>query len=99
VLCSVEAPRTALREIHRVLRPGAPARFLEHVRSSHRGLAAGQALLNPLWRCVDGHGCNLNRDTVAEIRSAGFRIERMDTVRLPGIWGPLFPFAEIYARA
>ena len=45
VLCTVEAPDIALREMARVLRPDGQLLFLEHVRSESPTLARGQDLL------------------------------------------------------
>jgi ubiquinone/menaquinone biosynthesis C-methylase UbiE len=96
VFCSVPDEQKGLRELCRVLRPDAPARLLEHVRSPRVLGAAVQGIFNPLWRwLVDG--CNLNRDTVAMVAAAGFQIEevRMRELRtLP----PRFPWREIRAR-
>jgi hypothetical protein len=80
-----------------VLRPGAPVRFFEHVRSERALGALLQALSNPVWRWMMD-GCNLNRDTVATIRTAGFTIERVQAhdIRVPR--APHFPLREIYAR-
>jgi SAM-dependent methyltransferase len=98
VFCSVRDPLRGLRELRRVMRPGAPVRFFEHVRSERPLGALLQDIANPLWRRMMD-GCNLNRDTVAAIRAAGFAIERVQAhdLRLPRT--PHFPFREIHARA
>lgn len=97
VFCSVPAADRGLRELRRVLRPGAPVRFFEHVRSERPLGALLQHLSNPVWRWMMD-GCNLNRDTVAAIRAAGFAIERVQAhdIRMPG--APHFPLREIHAR-
>lgn len=95
VLCSVARRSAVLAEILRVLRPGAPFFFLEHVaaepgRSWHRG----QRLLYPLWRvCADG--CQLTADTRDLIRQAGFATVDMEEFVAP--LGPIGP--HIYGQA
>jgi ubiquinone/menaquinone biosynthesis C-methylase UbiE len=71
VLCSVQAPGAAAREIARVLRPGGELRYLEHVRSSSAAGAAIQDLIAPVWSFFAGN-CHPNRDTVATLGGAGF---------------------------
>ena len=97
VFCSIPAVAEALQELRRVLRPGAPVRFFEHVRSERALGALLQDVSNPLWRWMMD-GCNLNRDTVAAIRAAGFTLESVQAhdIRVPG--APNFPLREIYAR-
>ncbi len=69
VLCSVQDPQGAVREINRVLTPTGEFRFIEHVQAT--GLRRGlQSTLAPLWRQIAG-GCHLDRDTVSIVRSAG----------------------------
>jgi ubiquinone/menaquinone biosynthesis C-methylase UbiE len=97
VYCSVPDELAGLRELRRVLRPHAPVRLFEHVRSPHVLSAAVQDIFNPLWWwLVDG--CNINRDTVTVIAAAGLHIEevRMHKLRTPP---PRFPWREIRARA
>jgi SAM-dependent methyltransferase len=98
VFCSIPAAARGLREFRRVLRPGAPVRFFEHVRSERMFGALLQDVSNPLWRWMMD-GCNLNRDTVAAIGAAGFTIERVQAhdVRVPR--APNFPLREVRARS
>jgi ubiquinone/menaquinone biosynthesis C-methylase UbiE len=73
VFCSVEQPVDGLREVQRVLKPGGKFYLIEHVRSHHTWLARLQDKLNSRWyRWAEG--CNLNRDTEANVRAAGFEI-------------------------
>ncbi|SDK63497.1 Methyltransferase domain-containing protein [Nonomuraea maritima] len=74
VLCTVPSPERALREIVRLLRPGAALRFYEHVRSPNLALGLLEDLVTPAWRRLAG-GCCPNRDTRAAIERAGFTID------------------------
>ena len=99
VLCCLREPLTALMEMRRVLKPQAPARFLEHVRSPRLPVAAIQYAAGPFWTMFDGAGCTITRNSLGTIVHAGFRLERVHEVILPGIIGLLFPGIEVYARA
>jgi SAM-dependent methyltransferase len=77
VLCSVPDQRAALAEAHRVLVPGGRLLFFEHVRSQDARLARWQDRLERPWGWGAG-GCHPNRDTLAAIEAAGFRIDELD---------------------
>lgn len=83
VLCSVPDQRTALQELHRLLRPGGQLCFLEHVRGHGRHKARVQRLLDAsgVWPLFVG-GCHCGRDTLAALRSTGFEIEKVRTLDL-----------------
>jgi ubiquinone/menaquinone biosynthesis C-methylase UbiE len=74
LFCSVDCQPCGFDEIARVLKPTGRYRFLEHVRPEHATMAAVFDAVNPLWNRVS-RGCNLNRDTLAALRQAGFGIE------------------------
>jgi ubiquinone/menaquinone biosynthesis C-methylase UbiE len=75
VLCTVPDQRSALAELHRVIRPGGELRFYEHVIAHSRWESRFQRLADAtVWPHVAG-GCHLARDTAAAIERAGFQIE------------------------
>ncbi|MEL6326587.1 MAG: class I SAM-dependent methyltransferase [Cyanobacteria bacterium J06626_23] len=59
-LCSITHIEQALKEIHRVLKPGGQFFFIEHGRSPDPGLANWQDRLTPLQKRI-ADGCHLNR--------------------------------------
>jgi SAM-dependent methyltransferase len=77
VLCTVPDPARALAEAHRALRPGGRLRFYEHVRADDPRLARWQDRLERPWGWLAG-GCHPNRDVVAAITAAGFRVVELD---------------------
>jgi len=83
VLCSVENQQAALRELHRVIRPGGELRFLEHVRADARRLLQLQQIAQAtVWPLLAG-GCHPARDTAAGIIAAGFEITSVRRFRFP----------------
>lgn len=70
-MCSVPDPVRALRELHRVLRPDGRLLMFEHVRSRQRLLGWTLDLMT-LWTRLTG--TEMNRDTLANTRAAGFRV-------------------------
>ena len=90
VLCTVDEPERALRDIARVLRPGGQLLFIEHVRADSALLAACQDRLLDSWRRFAG-GCRCNRPTVDLMRACGFDVTADDAVwrGMPAIVRPL----------
>jgi ubiquinone/menaquinone biosynthesis C-methylase UbiE len=82
VLCTIPAPREALAEIARVLRPDGRLLFLEHVRSEDAGSARWQDRLERPWGWF-GRGCHPNRDTVALINQSAFEIGELERDTMP----------------
>ena len=72
VLCTVDAPDLALREIRRVLRPDGRLLFIEHVRSDSPSLARWQDRLATPWQRF-AEGCRCNRATLELMEASGFR--------------------------
>jgi len=92
-LCTIPDPSRALAEARRVLKPGAPARFLEHVRAGNEWQARVQDTLAPMWSKLAG-GCRLNQDTETLIAHSGLEIDRVEERR-----GLLLPMKLIWARS
>lgn len=90
VLCTVDDPEGALREIARVLRPDGQLLFIEHVRANSRSLASWQDKLEQPWRHFAG-GCRCNRATIELIRACGLDVVADDAVwrGMPRIVHPL----------
>ncbi len=90
VFCSVADQARALSEVRRVLKSDGMLIFIEHVRPGRGGLARIADAANPLWHRMIGT-CNLNRDTVAAVREAGFAVRdgRVDGMIAAGIGRPV----------
>jgi ubiquinone/menaquinone biosynthesis C-methylase UbiE len=83
-LCSVLDQVAAVSEIKRILKPGAPFMFIEHVLSEDDPrLAAQQISLNGMQVAM-ADGCHLDRKTLDVIDAAGFASVRSERFTLPG---------------
>ncbi len=90
VLCTVNAPDLALREIARVLRPDGQLLFIEHVRSDSATLARWQDRLVRPWQRF-AEGCRCNRATLELMDACGFKLKARPTAwrAMPPIIRPL----------
>jgi ubiquinone/menaquinone biosynthesis C-methylase UbiE len=84
VLCTVDAPDLALREIARVLRPDGQLLFIEHVRADSARLAAWQDRLAEPWRRF-AEGCRCNRATIELIDAGDLDVEHLHTASWRGM--------------
>ena len=81
-LCSVADPARVLSEIARVVRPGGHLYIIEHGLAPEGRVRHWQHRLNSFEQRV-ADGCQLTRDPVALLRTAGYRIDEL-TQRFPG---------------
>lgn len=82
-LCTIPDAVAALREIRRVMKPGAALLFCEHGRSPDAAVARWQERLQPLWGPMAG-GCHLDRDVPALLKAAGFKTTHLEQGHIPG---------------
>jgi ubiquinone/menaquinone biosynthesis C-methylase UbiE len=97
-MCTIPDVRKALGEMRRVLKPSGHMYFCEHGEAPDANVQRWQHRLTPVWRRIGG-GCHLDRPIPKLIRDAGFTIQDMETMYLPGTphfagfnyWGSAVP--------
>ena len=75
-LCTIPNPGAAIREALRVVRPGGPMVFLEHVRSHLLPVALVQEAINPVM--VGWQADHFNRRTADVVRRCGVEVLSVD---------------------
>ncbi|MGE5501877.1 MAG: class I SAM-dependent methyltransferase [Ignavibacteriales bacterium] len=82
-LCSVQDPIRSLEEARRVLKPGGRLLFCEHGLAPDLSVAKWQRRIEPVWKRIAG-GCHLTRPVALNLERAGFRLDGLDSMYLPG---------------
>ena len=77
--CSVPDPVKGLEALRRVLKPGGRLAMFEHTGSRWFPFNLMMNALNPVCRML---GPEINRDTVANVRAAGFHLDRVTNIYL-----------------
>jgi ubiquinone/menaquinone biosynthesis C-methylase UbiE len=82
-LCTIPDVHKALGEMRRVLKPSGRMIFCEHGEAPDAGVKRWQERLTPIWIVIGG-GCHPGRAIPSLIQHGGFRIDKMETMYLPG---------------
>jgi ubiquinone/menaquinone biosynthesis C-methylase UbiE len=90
-LCTIPDAPGALRELRRVLKPGAEFHFAEHGLAPDPKVARFQKRFDP-WQQRFAGGCHLARDIRALVADAGFEIEQLDNrfIQGPKAWSYMY---------
>jgi ubiquinone/menaquinone biosynthesis C-methylase UbiE len=82
-LCTIPDVMAALGEMRRVLKPSGRMVFCEHGEAPDENVRRWQRFITPAWKRIGG-GCHVGRPIPKLIRDAGFKVEDMETMYLPG---------------
>lgn len=82
-LCTIHDFNLALEQMRRVLKPGGRLLFAEHGAAPDANVRQWQDRINPFWKKMAG-GCNVNREIPKLLQEAGFEIQALETMYLPG---------------
>ncbi len=82
-LCTIPDVNAALAEMRRVMKPTGRMIFCEHGAAPDASVERWQQRITPLWKALAG-GCHVGRPIPKLIQDAGFKVEDMQTMYLPG---------------
>ena len=82
-MCSIPDVMKALGEMRRVLKPTGRMIFCEHGTAPDGKVERFQRRITPVWKSLCG-GCHVDRPIPKLIQDAGFQVEDMQTMYLPG---------------
>jgi ubiquinone/menaquinone biosynthesis C-methylase UbiE len=82
-LCTIPDVMRTLAEMRRVLKPEGRMIFCEHGEAPDANVKRWQERLTPVWKAIGG-GCHPGRPIPRLIRDAGFRVDGLETMYLPG---------------
>jgi ubiquinone/menaquinone biosynthesis C-methylase UbiE len=82
-LCTIPDVMAALGEMRRVLKPSGQMIFCEHGEAPDESVKRWQRRITPAWKVIGG-GCHVGRPIPKLIQDAGFKVQDMETMYLPG---------------
>jgi ubiquinone/menaquinone biosynthesis C-methylase UbiE len=98
-LCSIANVQQALREVHRVLKPGGRFFFIEHGLSNDPQVQVWQRRLTPIQRVI-GDGCHLDRDISRLVQTVfpSVTLEQFPDPSLPKVGGYFYQGVAVKAH-
>jgi ubiquinone/menaquinone biosynthesis C-methylase UbiE len=82
-LCTIPDVMAALSGMRRVLKPTGRMIFCEHGEAPDANVQKWQRRITPVWKAIGG-GCHVGRAIPKLIQDAGFKVQDMETMYLPG---------------
>lgn len=82
-MCTIPDVMKALGEMRRVMKPAGKMIFCEHGEAPDESVRRWQRRITPVWKAIGG-GCHVGRPIPKLIQDAGFKVEDMQTMYLPG---------------
>lgn len=82
-LCTIPDVMAALGEMRRVMKPSGQMIFCEHGEAPDESVKRWQRRITPVWKVIGG-GCHVGRPIPKLIQDAGFKVDDIETMYLPG---------------